>query len=85
METINNSPATDQNNGQTIIIKQEVPQKNGVQETSYPRSDRYHHQRLGHSCHRYHQGCILQRNHVDVINGIFSKLNKYNPHQRKES
>ncbi len=30
METINNSPATDQNNGQTIIIKQEVPQKNGV-------------------------------------------------------
>lgn len=30
METINNTPATDQNNGQTIIIKQEVPQKNGV-------------------------------------------------------
>ena len=30
METINNTPASDQNNGQTIIIKQEVPQKNGV-------------------------------------------------------
>ena len=30
METINNTPATDPNNGQTIIIKQEVPQKNGV-------------------------------------------------------
>ena len=30
METINNTPATDQNNGQTIIIKQEVPHKNGV-------------------------------------------------------
>lgn len=30
METINNTPATDQKNGQTIIINQEVPQKNGV-------------------------------------------------------
>lgn len=30
METINNTHATDQNNGQTITIKQEFPQKNGV-------------------------------------------------------